>query len=205
MIGPRRCAAARSGSRLSLTPHLRSTASRSGHSAPPQLSSHIGQRQHRLGSHGPPPDGVEVKLPPSRGGTGWVLRLNTNDPAVDGAGAAFEFGDSYGATGCSLLLFALAPYGGCPRTCGRTVASGFGLADPQSSVEPLHATAAKGGPQAPCSAAYAQTPATSFGLARGARGESALLVALTLAAREGGHPVVVPCAPCRRHRGQPHR
>ncbi|MBR0641326.1 glycogen debranching protein GlgX [Roseomonas hellenica] len=55
-------------------------------------------------------DGVEVKLPPSPGGTGWVLRLDTNDPAADGA--AFEFGGSYVATGRSLLLFALTPGSG---------------------------------------------------------------------------------------------
>lgn len=55
-------------------------------------------------------DGVEITLPPSPGGTGWMVRLDTNDPDVDGT--TFNVGDHYVATGRSFLLFVLASDGG---------------------------------------------------------------------------------------------
>jgi glycogen operon protein len=52
-------------------------------------------------------DIVQFTLPECAGGTRWTRVLDTNMPHDEEA-AAFTFGDAYGVTARSLLLFALA-------------------------------------------------------------------------------------------------
>ena len=55
-------------------------------------------------------DMVAFELPPSPGGAGWQLLVDTNAPE-QGEQDAFPFGHSYAVTGRSLLLFLLKPNG----------------------------------------------------------------------------------------------
>ena len=50
-------------------------------------------------------DLVRFTLPPSPGGQGWKLLIDTNLP--EGEEQVFAFGDAYDVTGRSLLLFAM--------------------------------------------------------------------------------------------------